>query len=140
MEKNYYELNRTFALYKNFLSFKKGDYSINNSELEILIYICVNMQDREVNSVMLSEVFKCSKAYITKVLNALEQAGMIYRENNPKDKRSNHIIVTDAGITVAESAIFEFDEISRKIVTGLGEEKASTLKTLLQEAATFIIV
>ena len=74
---------------------------------------------------------------IMRIIDALEQKGLVIRETDPDDRRRNPIRITDkgAGILLAVPIISEQDPIFRAI-EAQGEEQVSQLRDVLRAIVT----
>jgi len=72
---------------------------------------------------------------MTKVLKHLEQDGYIERSDNPDDKRSRYVQLTETGAAFAEEAMMAVGQGDREVLrSGLNEDELKSLKKLLLKA------
>ena len=71
------------------------------------------------------------KNSITKLLDAIEKKGFVVRQQNPNDRRSNTIILTERAISLKDNAKTKGISILNKMLDGIPEEELySFLETL----------
>ncbi len=66
------------------------------------------------------------------VLNQLEQAGLVERVPNPDDKRSNRLLLTEAGAALVDKIEERFAQLRRELFDGVPEEEIATMVRLLE--------
>jgi DNA-binding MarR family transcriptional regulator len=73
-----------------------------------------------------------SSGGLTKILHRLEQAGLVTRQSNPKDKRSQLIRLTIEGKRVAEATMKEMAMLEKDILAGFEADEIRLLSSLLE--------
>jgi DNA-binding MarR family transcriptional regulator len=71
---------------------------------------------------------------ITRLLDRLDRRGLIVRERLPKDRRSVHVGLTDAGLALLAQLDAEVRECHHRQLGHLSPGELSTMKNLLQRA------
>ncbi|WHU04927.1 MULTISPECIES: MarR family winged helix-turn-helix transcriptional regulator [unclassified Sphingomonas] len=66
------------------------------------------------------------------VLNQLEQAALVERVPNPDDKRSNRLVLTEAGAALVDKIEARFAQLRRELFDGVPEEEIATMLHLLE--------
>ena len=80
------------------------------------------------------------KNSITKLVDAIERKGFVVRQQNPNDRRSNTIILTDKAFTLRDDAKTKGISILNKMLEGIPEnELHSFLETLEKLCANMTI-
>jgi DNA-binding MarR family transcriptional regulator len=70
---------------------------------------------------------------VVEMVDALEARGMVERRRDPADRRSNALVVTDAGRDALESATGRLDEATRELVAPIGPDGDAELRALLRK-------
>ena len=88
----------------------------------------------------LADQMQKDKNSITKLVDAIERKGFVVRQQNPNDRRSNTIILTDKAFTLRDDAKTKGISILNKMLEGIPEnELHSFLETLEKLCATMTI-
>jgi DNA-binding MarR family transcriptional regulator len=79
--------------------------------------------------------------YVSKLVRALEQEGLLAREPNAADPRAFHLTITESGVEVLEAAIARVVQLQDRLLAPLGErgdprraEFRQSLQALLRHA------
>ena len=65
--------------------------------------------------------------FVTSVLHTLEKKGLVQREENPEDKRSNVILLTDKAIRVQSELEAVGERLEKAITKNLPPEERAAL-------------
>lgn len=93
----------------------------------------------EDNQLSLSEIARetgVSPAYVTKLLDGLEQEGLVERVANPIDRRITHAHLTDEGKDRCQTIVPGFLQFIDTIGKNLTSAERAQLRTLLQKYAS----
>ena len=71
---------------------------------------------------------------ITRLLNRLERRGLIQRSRGQKDRRVIKTRITPAGLDLLKSLNREVEQLHRRLLGHLGEERLESLIGLLEAA------
>jgi len=112
-------------LYKDF---KTNDISITPEQWIVLLFLSV--KDGVSQQELAIRTFK-DKPSITRLLDNLEKHSLIARLADKKDKRSNLIYITKAGMTIHQKARSTVLQIMKKALHGLTEEEVKAGEALL---------
>lgn len=74
-----------------------------------------------------------SSGGLTKVLGRLVDAGLIDREENPKDKRSKLVKLNNQGKQLVEKMMPQLHQQAKNLLQGLSENETLQLEALLQK-------
>ena len=99
---------------------KKSDIDIHRSQNIILGHICMN---EGISQKEIAEHFGISPAAVTGSVKALEKAGYVTRESDPRDTRVNVLCPTEKGREVVGRFRSYFDMIDESIMKGIEGEK-----------------
>ena len=107
-------------------------YSMNLTQYKIIVYL-YNAPPASTRQVDLERAFSMTNPSVTSVLHTLEKKGLVQREENPEDKRSNVISLTDkaAGMQSELEAVGE--QLEETITKNLSLEERTTLIALLKK-------
>lgn len=125
-----------FILHKKV--YEEGDtllkelYSLNQSELDILAALYyMSKETYTLSPTKLYEVMLFSSGGMTKVLKKLEEKAMIIRINNPEDKRSKLVKLTNKGKEVTQMALQGVVEMEHAYFSKLDEQEQKQFRELL---------
>jgi MarR family transcriptional regulator, organic hydroperoxide resistance regulator len=76
--------------------------------------------------------------YISKLVRALEAAGLVERSADPADTRAIRLTLTDAGFDVAGRAIAVVRELQEELTAPLGGTRGERTRTLVRELETLL--
>jgi DNA-binding MarR family transcriptional regulator len=71
---------------------------------------------------------------VTRLIDKLEQRGLMQRTRDSRDRRVYRNVITQAGLDLVSSLDEPFDAMHRRQLGHLGREKLETLIALLEEA------
>jgi DNA-binding MarR family transcriptional regulator len=83
----------------------------------------------------LAQVLSLSAPNLTMLIDRLQARGLLTRIPNPADKRSQHIVLTDAGLDVAHRAMAAAPAMERKLTERLSSAERAMLIELLGKVA-----
>lgn len=81
----------------------------------------------------LAAVLGISPAAVAVSLRKLEKGGLIKRETNLDDHRSNQVSITEKGNGLICKSVKLFDKVERAMFDGLSEEELETFRALLRK-------
>lgn len=97
-----------------------------------LALIGLSMQDEPVSATQLSKELCHDMGALTRVVDDLEQRGLVRRERSSKDRRSVEIRITPEGRRLAEEAREVLVELLNELVGPFSLREVETLISLLQ--------
>jgi DNA-binding MarR family transcriptional regulator len=98
---------------------------------EVLLQLRHSSDGRLKMSQMANAIFH-STGGTTRLIDRLEEAGLVRREHCPSDRRSIHVAITDAGgLRLDEALLVHMDFLDDLFTTRLGPEDRATLSSLL---------
>ena len=119
------ELVSSFGVYYE-STFEKNDLTLN--EYTVLLRIRVQGVATQQDLVKL---FKVSDAYIAKLMRKFEDMGYIERKENPENRRTKIIKMTDDGIKKTEEYIDVIQKWEDNVTSNVNEDEIKTLKEIL---------
>lgn len=78
-------------------------------------------------------IVKRDKAQITRVVKGLIDQGMVEKEPNPEDKRSQYLVLTAKGKAVQKDLLGSGGELQTKLLQGLDAEELDTFVRVAQQ-------
>ncbi|MCT6735304.1 MarR family winged helix-turn-helix transcriptional regulator [Rhodococcus qingshengii] len=105
-----------------------ADAELTVAEVELLVPL--RYAEESVTAIQLAELLSMSRAGVSKALAKLERRGLIARAQNPSDRRSALILMTESGKAAIDHVFPRELEAHGKLFAGLGETRGVTLETL----------
>ena len=107
-------------------------YSMNLTQYKIIVYL-YNAPPASTRQVDLERAFSMTNPSVTSVLHTLEKKGLVQREENPEDKRSNVISLTDKAFHMQSELEAVGERLEEAIAKNLSLEERATLIALLKK-------
>ena len=95
-------------------------YDLTLEQLFVLKQLSAN--DGQIQSQLCEGVGK-SPANVTRILDRLQKKGTVCRKNNPDDRRSTIVLLTEAGERMLEDVRSSFEVYRSEVVAGISPEK-----------------
>lgn len=83
---------------------------------------------------MIAERTYSDRPTITGVLERLKAKGFLVMKDNPKDKRSNLVFITDSGMTIMSQIEDLSDEIMENAIKDISEQEISMFMKVLKQS------
>lgn len=99
-------------------------YELNNIDY---MYLMVLMDGSKKTQEELTRIALVDKAQTTRAVKHLLSKGLIERISNPKDKRSNLISLTEAGLELAPKVYKEIEDMETQLNEGFDKKKQREL-------------
>lgn len=123
-------LSRTYSRMKNIFLKKLKKYGITPEQWVLLAKIS---EEDGISPTDLSLVSLRDKPYTTRLIEKLEENGLIFKEESKSDRRSAFIYLTKRGAEVKKEIIPIADEINEWLVENMDENEVKILKNLLHK-------
>ena len=107
-------------------------YSMNLTQYKIIVYL-YNATPTSTRQVDLERAFSMTNPSVTSVLHTLEKKGLVQREENPEDKRSNVISLTGKAIRMQSELEAVGERLEEAIAKNLSPEERTALIALLKK-------
>ena len=107
-------------------------YSMNLTQYKIIVYL-YNTPPASTRQVDLERAFSMTNPSVTSVLHTLEKKGLVQRGENPEDKRSNVISLTDKAIRMQSELEAVGKQLEETITKNLSPEERAALIALLKK-------
>lgn len=125
-------IKRSALIFDKYANQLLQPYQLTGSQFRILM-ILYKAPACSVRQADIETAFSMTNPTVTGLINNLEKKGLVQRVENPKDKRSKLLALTEE----AESKRMEFialaDSIEREMTDGLSEAEAEVLAGLLMK-------
>lgn len=105
------------------------------STLQYAVLVLLD-KDRNFRLTSLSKRLLRSKSTITRVVDRLEDAGLVERIVDPDDRRAQRVILTPAGVDLRDRASAAHDQSLEARMAALSEGERQQLDTLLDKLLT----
>lgn len=101
---------------------------------ELTVLMCVSFR-KDVNARDICEVTEQPSNTVSRAVASLEKKGLISRTRDQVDTRRQVLNITDAGQTVHDTVIAEFEALETRFLAVLGEEEQQVLLRMLDKIA-----
>jgi len=81
----------------------------------------------------LGEVANKKAANMTRILDRLENKGLMVRRDNPEDRRAALVFLTEKGRDLITKVHGGFEDVSNRLVLGTSEKEQETTRHVLQK-------
>ncbi|MDI9918879.1 MarR family transcriptional regulator [Rhodococcus sp. IEGM 1379] len=105
-----------------------ADAELSVAEVELLVPL--RYAEEQVTAIRLAELLSMSRAGVSKALAKLEKRDLIARVQNPSDRRSALILMTESGKAAIDQIFPRELDAHGKLFSGLGEARADILDAL----------
>jgi DNA-binding MarR family transcriptional regulator len=107
-------------------------HGILHGDFDVLVTLRIFGEPYELSPTAIYRQRCLSSGGLTKILHRLEQAGLVTRQSNPKDKRSQLIRLTAEGKSIVEAAMKDLAAVEKNILAGFKADEISLLSDLLE--------
>ncbi|NMM92370.1 MarR family transcriptional regulator [Rhodococcus sp. SRB_17] len=104
------------------------DAELTTAEVELLVPL--RYAEESVTAIRLAELLNMSRAGVSKALAKLEKRDLIARVQNPSDRRSAFILMTESGRAAIDQIFPRELDAHGRLFAGLGETRADILDAL----------
>ena len=124
-------LNNLIRRYFEFSSHHREIETVTGNNGWIIGYLAEN-SEREIYQKDLEEHFTITRSTASKVLNLMEQKGLIQRQAVAQDARLKKIVLTEKAWQIKELMREDGERMERTLTDGFTEEEVKTLYSYLQ--------
>jgi MarR family transcriptional regulator, transcriptional regulator for hemolysin len=124
-------LNNLIRRYFEFSSHRKEIETITGNNGWIIGYLAENA-DKDIYQKNVEEYFTIARSTASKVLNLMEQKGLIQRQAVAQDKRLKKIVLTEKAWKIKGLMREDSDKMNRILIDGFTDEEVSTLNSYIQ--------
>lgn len=134
------------SVIKAFMNFKHAElksfqipgYSKSETRFIFILSRGLKSKGPKIRVSDLGHMLRISKPSVTQMMQSLEGKGLIKRVQNPEDKRSMYVELTDVGAAVSEKMLDEFQASFEDMQEFLGEDDMKKLITLLEKLTDYL--
>lgn len=126
----FFQFAKTYQLSSRFLSQKVSELNLTSVQAMILGFL--DMED-QITSSELGKRAELDSATLTGILDRLESAGFIERKDNPDDRRSIHIHLTQKGKAMSREATRVIAAANTEFLQVLTETQKRDLHGIIQK-------
>lgn len=105
-------------------------YELSHTQYKIMMMLYRN-PDRTVRQTDIEEKFSLTNPTVTGIIQNLEKKGLVERVQNPEDRRSKLVCLTERAFSVKEELNQLGESLEKKVTEGLSEDECVQLCTLL---------
>ena len=125
-------LNNLIRRYFEFSSHRKEIETVTGNNGWIIGYLAENA-DRDVYQKDLEDRFTITRSTASKVLNLMEQKGLIQRQTVARDARLKKIVLTEKAWKIKELMKEDAERMERTLTEGFTGEELKTLHSYIQK-------
>ncbi len=107
-------------------------YELTNTQYKIMMLLYRN-QDKSIRQTDIEENFSMTNPTVTGIIQNLEKKNLVQRIQNPDDKRSKLVVLTDKAISIREEIDGLGEILEAQVTENLTEEEYQQLITLLKK-------
>ena len=101
-----WDINYIFRLNNALIKQKNrnmAEYGLTSIQADVLVYVLMNYQKREVNQLDVQAVFKLTNPTVSGIVDRLEEKGFIKRVRSEKDARFRSLVALPKGIALEQT-------------------------------------
>lgn len=107
-------------------------YELTNTQYKIMMMLYRN-QDKSIRQADIEERFSMTNPTVTGIIQNLEKKNFVQRIQNPNDKRSKLVVLTDKAISIREEIDGLGEILEAQVTENLTKEECQQLITLLKK-------
>ncbi len=132
-------VHRVYLRYQAVIARGFGDFGLNSASFDVLAALRRAGPPYRKTASELASGSLLSSAGVTFRLDRLEQAGLIERQRDDRDRRVVYSQLTEAGLEVIEQAIAKHLEYEHRLLVGLTPREQTQLARLLGKLEASIV-
>lgn len=113
-------------------------YELTHSQFKIIKYLYTVM-DRQIIQKDIENYFRMSSVTVARILVNLEKNGWIMRQQSDRDKRQNHIFLTEKGKSYQEEFVVVAQQLENQLTGRLNEVELEELRALLRKMLDIVL-
>ena len=126
-----FRLNNALIKQKNR---RMAEYGLTSIQADVLVFILMNYEKREVNQLDVQAVFKLTNPTVSGIVDRLEEKGFIKRVRSEKDARFRSLVALPKGSALEETLRLSAAEAENSLVQRMSEEEQLEFERLLKVA------
>lgn len=107
-------------------------YNMTNTQFRTILFLYYK-RDRKIRQIDIENAFGMTNPTVTGILKNLEKKGLVQRIENPDDKRSKLISLTDNAVNMIPILNSLTETIEEQVMCVLSDEERKTLILLLKK-------
>ncbi len=112
------------------------EFDVTKNELDVLLFLANNPGlDRAADIVNLRQI---SKSHVSLSVANLEQRGLLYRVYDPEDRRTAHLKLTEAALSITREGNRLQQEFFSRVFAGLTDEEFALWRSILDRVCSNI--
>lgn len=136
MDNNILELSKSILKFRTATKLKSNQTKVNGGEHSLLLLLAND--DNQYTLLDLTKYFECSKPYVTKLVQSLQDKGLVNKVTSTLDSRCKYVELTDAGKKLTDKSMDEYMLVVEKLYDKLGAKKVERLEKLLIESTKIL--
>lgn len=125
-------IKKSSLIFDKYINQLLVSYQLTSSQFRILMLLYTS-PSCSIRQVDIEEKFSMTNPTVTGLIHNLEKIGLVERFENPKDKRSKLLALTEYAESKRVEYIALADNIEMEMTKGLSEEEADILSELLMK-------
>ncbi len=111
-----------------------AEYGLTSIQADVLVFVLMNYQKREVNQLDVQAVFKLTNPTVSGIVDRLEEKGFIKRVRSEKDARFRSLVALPKGIALEDTLRNSAAEAENYLVQNMSEAEQAEFERLLKVA------
>lgn len=109
-----------------------AQYNLSTSQYKIMVML-YNYPDKTIRQIDIEEMYSLTNPTVTGIIQNLEKKNLIVREQNPDDKRSKVLCLTEKAYKMKEELLSLGETVEKQITESLTNEEHKELCFLLNK-------
>lgn len=109
-----------------------AQYNLSTSQYKIMVML-YNYPDKTIRQIDIEEMYSLTNPTVTGIIQNLERKNLIVREQNPDDKRSKVLCLTEKAYKMKEELLSLGETVEKQITESLTNEEHKELCFLLNK-------
>ena len=126
-----FRLNNALIKQKNR---RMAEYGLTSIQADVLVFVLMNYQKREVNQLDVQAVFKLTNPTVSGIVDRLEEKGFIKRVRSEKDARFRSLVALPKGAALEDTLRRSAAEAENYLVQNMSEAEQEEFERLLKVA------
>ena len=111
-----------------------AEYGLTSIQADVLVFVLMNYQKREVNQLDVQAVFKLTNPTVSGIVDRLEEKGFIKRVRSEKDARFRSLVALPKGIALEDTLRNSAAAAENYLVQNMTEAEQTEFERLLKVA------
>lgn len=115
---------------KKYLENRLRPYGLTAEQFQVLRNL---QEDLGMTQNEICEIVEKSPANMTRILDRLEKKGYLQRRDNPEDRRSSLVFLTDQGLELMDLVRTEISDFDAKVTKGIPGDQLQTMRDVVKK-------